>query len=607
MPRTTTPLLAAMMKGSGPADFGAEPAAEVAKDPYMASPTTSLHLPSMGAAKRTRSRSVSRRTPVKEQGRKPQAKPPTGPTLGEKLAEARNSQVIDADADIDEDELVANLGQAEVADSVMGRDLPVSCYECWCGSHWHLMAHCYVGDVRPLGMDNEEAVLPLRSMVVWSMVYWQLGDLVLSAAGPWMPSALEKAICCTEKGRRNTWTHWHIDVLDSRPSTAADFYQHMFILMDLNRYHDLIQVRYLYKKRSETLSVDVAYEFPMSMEQVYDVARDSRNAMAQTWLKYVVPIQPQLHDDYGSLMLLPDWVIHSDKCGVLLDARDANKEIFAYYHTGPLTRYSVLQHAEFPQTAPVEVFVGGDLAPLGPAESRRPSQGILVKIMPRGMTPVWSGVLEDRLRDPDQWNPHQEHPLPADVKLIAFQTEQEQHLHRAVRGTEDTQSTVVVREFDKVAGSFWLRAPTDRPRRLNWCGLRVHTIVAVADTAEHPRPGTQIVFVDLRGIGVWPQWVAVQNHRFNPGRYVEALQIEVVEGYTVVVYGGRQVGREGDLHVEYGDTVEVALRCVVDLSKFKSHALEGKLARGTVRRGQGYGTTGAGVRYDRGGGTVRPG
>ena len=87
----------------------------------------------------------------------------------------------------------------------------------------------------------------------------------------------------------------------------------------------------------------------------------------------------------------------------------------------------------------------------------------------------------------------------------------------------------------------------------------MHTIVAVLDDRLARPNNSQIIFLDLRGVGAWPQWVIVQNHYFHLGEYLEELQIEVVDGFSVV-YGGRPEGRDGGIHVECGDLVEVVLR-----------------------------------------------
>ena len=84
---TTTPLLEAMVAGKEAPGFGVEPDATVASDPYLTSPSARRSMPSLSPTRR-RSRSSSRRTPIKQQGKAPTRAAAT-PSLGSKLEAAR--------------------------------------------------------------------------------------------------------------------------------------------------------------------------------------------------------------------------------------------------------------------------------------------------------------------------------------------------------------------------------------------------------------------------------------------------------------------------------------------------------------------------------------
>ena len=232
---------------------------------------------------------------------------------------------------------------------------------------------------------------------------------------------------------------------------------------------------------SEPETVNVGLAFPLTVDTLFDVARDSTNAIAARWLTFVVATKPQIHADYASLLLLPDWLPASDRTAVLLDARSVDRGIHAFYVHGVITRYIALQQIDFGNDEPYDVFVGGDLAPLGRQESRDAEHGLVVQVLPRGRAAEWEGRLEDRLQDP------------------------------------------------------------------------------------HPET-TQIVVVDLRGIGHWPQWLAVHDHLFHAGSYVESLQVEVIADFTVVVRGGLRHGNEGYVWVEDGDRLEIHFQRIADLT-----------------------------------------
>ncbi|CAE7221512.1 unnamed protein product, partial [Symbiodinium sp. CCMP2592] len=98
---TSTPLVDAMVGNHSPPGFGESPlGTPVLNDPYQTSPTTRLAMPSPPTT-RTRSRSITRRTPIKEKGREPSRQRPSGGLSG-KLEAARHAAVNLIEDDEDE-------------------------------------------------------------------------------------------------------------------------------------------------------------------------------------------------------------------------------------------------------------------------------------------------------------------------------------------------------------------------------------------------------------------------------------------------------------------------------------------------------------------------
>lgn len=89
---------------------------------------------------------------------------------------------------------------------------------------------------------------------------------------------------------------------------------------------------------------------------------------------------------------------------------------------------------------------------------------------------------------------------------------------------------------------------------------------AVATQANHPKAEHRIVTLDLRGLGLWPQWVAVRGDSFKPGDYVAGLQIQMIDHFSLAVQGGRRSREPGVLFIEDGDLVEVMLRRTADIT-----------------------------------------
>ena len=57
----------------------------------------------------------------------------------------------------------------------------------------------------------------------------------------------------------------------------------------------------------EPQSLDIAVSFPQTVERLSDTATESRHS----WLTEVVPVRPQLDEDYGSMVMIPSWVVYS--------------------------------------------------------------------------------------------------------------------------------------------------------------------------------------------------------------------------------------------------------------------------------------------------------
>ena len=319
-----------------------------------------------------------------------------------------------------------------------------------------------------------------------------------------------------------------------------------------------------------TETVDIAMTFPLQADRTLEFVNESVHLIDKPWLSEMIFTSPQLYDECGSIVRLPAWVPLSDKFALVYDATRVDRGVFAGYHQGPVTRDKVLRAIGVDPAQPVEVFAFGSLAPLADAYPAWPVQAGVIRILPRGEAPYWPRDISDRLNDPDHWDPRAEHPLHRGGKHIAFQTEEVQYLHQVLRGQTTTPLQVACEAFGLTADNIWLRSPTERPLALSWQGQRVHSFVAVAEEARHPKDSTRIVTMDLRGVGMWPQWVSVTGDGFCPGDYLEALQIQVVDGFTLVVLGGVRSRHPGILHVADGELLEVVLQRTTQLSPSSS-------------------------------------
>ncbi|CAE7236609.1 unnamed protein product [Symbiodinium sp. CCMP2592] len=305
----------------------------------------------------------------------------------------------------------------------------------------------------------------------------------------------------------------------------------------------------------ETESVDIALEFPLNTDHVLEFVRESARIVTADWLTDAVFTRPQLHEDYGSIIVLPCWQRVSDRIVMLIDAREMGQGVFAFYHRGELSKRDVLYQMEQMPTAPVDVYVFGEPRMLADNEAVQPVLGGVIKVVPQGRAIVWASVIAERLTDPRRWNPNTEHLGHLSGTHFAFQTVARHKLHQVRRGDGYTPLAVASEIFDFEQQRIWVRSATQRPYGLYWKGRRVHTVIAVVEEAQYPQRDSWIVTLDLRGIGLWPIWVALRENCFFPGDVIEALDIRFLPGYSLVV---RRTA--GLVFVDDGELLEAALR-----------------------------------------------
>ncbi|CAE7580998.1 unnamed protein product [Symbiodinium sp. CCMP2592] len=306
-------------------------------------------------------------------------------------------------------------------------------------------------------------------------------------------------------------------------------------------------------------SVDVALSFPLNGARISEIIVESTRCLDMTWLSEPVATQPQLHNDYGSYLLLPPWVFSSDYKAVLIDGRSFDKGVFSVYVRALLTCEFVLQHAGLPPESDAVLFVGGAEMPLARNEGYAAYQGCLIKILRPGEQPMWASDVTERYDDPALWNPRTLHPPHRPGRYIEFVDKHGSRLHAASREDNRTPVEVVEALFGLPRDSFWLRAPTHRPERMWYRGKRIHSIVAVVDQRLHPKDHTKVGFLDLRPVGRDVQWFPARDGRFHPGAHIHNLHIDFVGGYAIEVHGGKKL-RGGWIEIEDGEVLVVSLR-----------------------------------------------
>ena len=313
-------------------------------------------------------------------------------------------------------------------------------------------------------------------------------------------------------------------------------------------------------------TLDVGLMFPLTDAKVHDIIEEAVKGLDTGWLTDPIEVTPQPNADYGSYILVPEWLRHSSTRVVLVDARSYDLGVFPVYVDAPVSRLYIFGVVGLAFTTEADVYVGGSDRPLAQAERYLPENGCYVQVRRRGDPPAWFGPVSARFADPALWRPETDHPLPARGRYIQFHTELERHDHWMRRTDLRTPQQVAAEAFDFEAEQFWLRAPTERPTRMQSGNLRVYSVIAVLDYDRYDKDDVHVVFLDMRPIGRWIAWVATRRGDFHPGNYIQELQLRAVPGFSVVVQGGRRSGRKGHLHVADGEVLTVVLRPTASLA-----------------------------------------
>ena len=121
--------------------------------------------------------------------------------------------------------------------------------------------------------------------------------------------------------------------------------------------------------------------FPLDEDRVLEFVRESTRFMTQEWLARAVFTRPQIHEDYGSIIVIPEGLPASTLVPLLLDASGVDLGIFAVYHSGPITQTQILSLIQQPEDDTGEenefdVYAFGATAPMSESTVARPGRDL---------------------------------------------------------------------------------------------------------------------------------------------------------------------------------------------------------------------------------------
>ncbi|CAE7419468.1 unnamed protein product [Symbiodinium sp. CCMP2592] len=265
---------------------------------------------------------------------------------------------------------------------------------------------------------------------------------------------------------------------------------------------------------------------------------------------------------YGSCLAVPAWIQAANKFAMVLDSRGVGGELFAFYHDGPVTREAIMKQLPEDDNE-IDLYLFGSMVPLAADASQDPIQGGVVKAYYTGDHCTWESPLQDRLTDPTQWNPRLNPPSTSSDPYVVYQSPDDQLVYYDLPDADAHRQQLAEQLMAYRPGQCWTKEPQRTADALTHAGRAIRKQIAVIpgpQSTPEDDPDTTVLFVDLRGLALFPQWMLLPGQLFNSTDYLADLPVPVVDGWTVVVEGGARTEHAELLRVANGEMLNIFLQ-----------------------------------------------
>ena len=307
----------------------------------------------------------------------------------------------------------------------------------------------------------------------------------------------------------------------------------------------------------ETEVVDMELPRPLSLAYMKEALV---NACSVTPEQYddLHPTVPQLGDYYGSFIAQPAWLNETDKKVLVMDTRALGGTAYAVYFDGRVNHAGIRHNLPEYTDAPLDFYLFGSLTPLLPGHSMAAITGGVIKAVPQGRPCTWSDSLDLRMEQPARWSPEVSPPTQLDGLYNVFQSTQDQVVDEIepldFRSLEAVADEVL--ELGQAETTAYL--PEKRLQALSHGGRTLWEQVAILHNQTMPDEVFCVIFVDLRPLACFPQWVR-RPEIFDPQAYIDGLQIPGLADWVLTVVGGEPV-RQGKLKVRHREVLTFSLQ-----------------------------------------------
>ena len=243
--------------------------------------------------------------------------------------------------------------------------------------------------------------------------------------------------------------------------------------------------------------VDAEMSFPTTVERLTEALQTSCGVMPE-YASECVPTTPQLGANSASFVAYPPWLLETNKIAVVVDSTAIEGSVFGAYFENPVTREAILMNMVEGWPAGLQVFTPGSERPMRSGRTYEIVNGGVIKIMRDGVLPRWQ---DDLTLEPTgglalapRWAPHRD-----DQVLEEIYSDDERPLEVSAEEALHIEH-----------GEAWVSVPNERITHLSHRGRRVWGQVAVFDGIDQYERTEPVIFTDLRGLALFPQWT--QNH-----------------------------------------------------------------------------------------------
>ena len=309
--------------------------------------------------------------------------------------------------------------------------------------------------------------------------------------------------------------------------------------------------------------LDMGVAFPQTREGLERAIYNTSRALP-SGAEEIVFTTPQMGTLFASCVAVPRWLPLIGKTVQVLDCTKVGGAAFAYYHQGPITRESLCQLLPPDEDAEeVDFFVYGGTRPIDSSQSVVPIQGGLIQAMYRGETCEWADDIEARLSDVNRWDHRAELPASMEGRYVVYQSRNDQIVFSDYLNDERNILHMAEQLFGFEERNCWIGLPTEPLAHLSHAGRNITRQIAVLEgprdtpllTIDHA-----VAFVDLRELGMFPQWIFLEDGFFDPTAFLDDIGFPTVEGWTVIIEGGDPCRPAPCLEVRDGETLRFFLR-----------------------------------------------